>query len=276
VEGLRELFGYSFDRGLTYRLKKAAAEYYVPAYLQVKERVKASGVVYADETPVKLKKRSGYVWVFATLEDVLYVFSDTREASVVQTVLDGFEGVLVSDFYAAYDGVPCAQQKCLIHLMRDINSDLFKNPFDEQLKELTKAMTAVLVPIVEVIDKYGLKKSHLGKFRKNADKFVRSVADRTLESEVAISYQRRIVNYRDKLFEFLNHDGVAWNNNNAEQAIKRFAMLRRAIGGASTGNGIQQYLVLLSICETLRRKSMSFLRFLLSQSIDLNEFVASR
>ena len=43
---------------------------------------------------------------------------------MLEDVLAGFEGVLVSDFYAGYDGVPCRQQKCLIHLMRDINEDL--------------------------------------------------------------------------------------------------------------------------------------------------------
>jgi len=37
-----------------------------------------------------------------------------------------FRGVLVSDFYAAYDS-PNAQQKCLIHLMRDINQELLNN-----------------------------------------------------------------------------------------------------------------------------------------------------
>ena len=34
--------------------------------------------------------------------------------------------------------VPCAQQKCLIHLMRDINEDLHKNPFDDELKEIAR------------------------------------------------------------------------------------------------------------------------------------------
>ena len=48
--------------------------------------------------------------------------------AILEDLLDGFNGVLVSDFYAAYDLVPCAQQKCLIHLMRDINEDLHRNP----------------------------------------------------------------------------------------------------------------------------------------------------
>jgi hypothetical protein len=51
----------------------------------------------------------------------------------------------------------------------------------------------------------------------------------------------------DKLFTFLDYDGVPWNNNNAEHAIKAFARLRRTIGGTSTAKGIEEYLMLLSI-----------------------------
>ena len=86
------------------------------------------------------------MWVFTNLDEVAYVYSDTRERATLDKVLDGFAGVLVSDFYPAYDSIDCPQQKCLIHLIRDINDDLFKNPFDEDLKELAAAFTALLVP----------------------------------------------------------------------------------------------------------------------------------
>ncbi|MCA6110921.1 IS66 family transposase [Bradyrhizobium cenepequi] len=41
-------------------------------------------------------------------------------------------GVLVSDFYSAYDGLPCLHQRCLIHLMRDMNRAILDNPFDQE------------------------------------------------------------------------------------------------------------------------------------------------
>ena len=70
---------------------------------------------------------------------------------------------------------------------------------------------------------------------------------------------------REKLFTFLEYDGVPWNNNGAENAIKDFAMLRRNLGGASTESGINDYLVLLSIRQTLKRRGVGFLNFLVSQ-----------
>src|SRR4028119_626508 len=51
------------------------------------------------------------------------LYSRSREGSTAQDVLRDFKGVLVSDFYSGYDGIKCVQQKCLIHLLRDINDD---------------------------------------------------------------------------------------------------------------------------------------------------------
>ena len=36
----------------------------------------------------------------------------------------GFRGILVSDFYAAYDAIDCRQQRCLVHLMRDLDEEI--------------------------------------------------------------------------------------------------------------------------------------------------------
>jgi hypothetical protein len=44
-----------------------------------------------------------------------FVYSESREGGTAQKILQEFRGVLVSDFYAAYDAFPDEQQKCLIH-----------------------------------------------------------------------------------------------------------------------------------------------------------------
>jgi hypothetical protein len=71
---------------------------------------------------------------------------------------------------------------------------------------------------------------------------------------------------------FLNSDGVPWNNNNAEHAIKRFAHYREITDGHLTENGLTDYLVLLSINQTCEYKGISFLKFLLSGEIDIGKY----
>jgi predicted RecB family nuclease len=272
---LADLFGYSLRADIGTHLKKVAAQYYESTYQQLIQAIRQGNLVLVDETKASIKGVTGYVWAFTNLETVVYVYTNTREGDLLPEMLGGFQGVLVSDFYAAYDSVPCRQQKCLVHLMRDINDDLFKNPFDQELKDLAREFTATLGPIVETIDKYGLKRLHLHKHKAGADRFIRNVLERSLVSDIAKGYQNRLRKNQDTLFTFLDFDGVPWNNNNAEHAIKRFAFLRRVIGGSSTERGIKDYLILLSICETLRLRGASFLKFLISQELDIDEFVRS-
>jgi hypothetical protein len=105
-------------------IKSRSAKDHETTYQAILERLRAGSLIHADETKVAIEGADRYVWVFTNLEEVAFVYGNTREAKTPQEVLRDFRGVLVSDFYAAYDGFDCAHQKCLIHLMRDINEDL--------------------------------------------------------------------------------------------------------------------------------------------------------
>jgi len=225
---------------------------------------------------VRIEGSDRYVWVFANFEEVVFIYGDTREAKTVQEVLGDFRGVLVSDFYAAYDGLDCAHQKCLIHLMRDINEDLRKQPFNEEMKHIAYSFAALLKPIVETVDQFGLKARHLHKHRKSVARFYEALAQRDYQTEPAAGYRRRFEKCRDRLFTFLGYDGIPWNNNNAEHAIKAFARLRNVIGTNSTAKSMCDYLVLLSVAETCKCKGLNFLDFLRSGSADIDGFEGPR
>src|SRR4051794_22582143 len=76
----------------------------------------------------------GYVWILANMENAVYVYRPTRDCDWLHDLLINFKGVLVSDFYSGYDSLACEQQKCLVHLIRDMNHDLLSNPYDEEFK----------------------------------------------------------------------------------------------------------------------------------------------
>jgi len=63
---------------------------------------------------------------------------------------------------------------------------------------------------------------------------------------------------------------------NAEHAIKAFARLRRAIKGLSTPKGIEEYLILLSVCQTCKYSGLDFLDFLRSSETDVGTFAETQ
>jgi predicted RecB family nuclease len=272
-ESYRECFGLRVNVPEIHGFKYLMAKYYAATLERLQAKLLAGSVIHADETEVNVKGvGKAYVWVFTNLEEVIYLYKPSREGGFLHEYLKGFGGVLVSDFYTAYDSLPCAQQKCLIHLIRDLNHDILANPFDEELKALAAEFGRLLRAAVTTIDRHGLSRRHLGTHRADAERFFETVLGRTYRSQTAQAYQKRFEKYRGKLFTFLDHDGVPWNNNNAEHAVKGFAYYREVADGLLTEAGLTSYLTLLSIQQTCVYKGVSFLKFLLSQERDIDGF----
>jgi hypothetical protein len=123
--------------------------------------------------------------VFANVETAVYIFRPSREGEFLRKMLKDFEGVLVSDFYSAYDGLACLQQRCLIHLIRDMNRAILDNPFDQELRSITAPFGALLRSIVETIDEHGLRRRYLERHAKAVATFFTGLTDRAYESDAS-------------------------------------------------------------------------------------------
>jgi hypothetical protein len=270
------LFGIGLCRSTLVEFVGNLAAYYAPTEAAMLQAILRSPFVHVDETKINSEGVDHYVWVFTDGEHVVFRMTETREADIVREVLAGYQGVLVSDFYPGYDGMPCRQQKCLVYFIRDINDDLWKAPFDKELEAFAVAVQALLVPILEAVDRYGLKAYHLRKFEKDVERFYeKNITGREYTSEHAVKYQKRFERYRDSLITFLTLDGIPWETNMAERAIRQLAVQRK-ISGSFSKRVAPQYLLLLAISQTYRFQEKSFLKFLLSKETDVDAFRRTR
>jgi len=192
---LHDIFGLRLPYGKVYHFRSAIAAYYHPLCDEILRAILDEDVINIDETPVNLRKTTGYVWVLATNDKVYYLYKESREGVFLKDLLAGFSGILVSDFFTAYDSLVCHHQKCLVHLMRDINDDLRRYPFDEELRYIAQEFAVFLVKVVSTIDRWGLKTHHLHKHLKDADRLLWRICRRTLASEQAIKYQKRCLRF---------------------------------------------------------------------------------
>ncbi|MGC2776057.1 MAG: TM0106 family RecB-like putative nuclease [Bradyrhizobium sp.] len=249
---------------------------YRETYNKLLKQILDGPVLYIDETEIKLKDGEGYVWVLASNSATIYMFRPSREGGFLRQMLRDFRGVLVSDFFSAYDGLPCLQQRCLIHLMRDLNRAILGNPFDQEVQSITAPFGVLLRSIVTTIDQHGLKQRHLRTHIKAADGFLGAIAERVYESEASKALQQRLLRNRERLFTFLRYDGVSWNNNLAENAIKHVSTYRDNVRRSIKAAGLSEYLVLLSLFQSCRVMDISFLKFLLSQERDMDAFATGK
>ena len=174
------------------------AEYYAPTENILLARLLASPFIHADETKINVQGVDHYIWVLTNGTHVIFRITETRTTAMIQELLKGYKGTLISDFYGAYDAVDCRHQKCLVHLIRDLNEDLWKNPFNGELEQFIAAFRKVLIPIMADVRKYGLRKRNLQKHRRVVDRYYNFAVDGCIsEDEIVQRYQKRFIRYRN-------------------------------------------------------------------------------
>jgi predicted RecB family nuclease len=229
-------------------------------------------VVHLDETKINIKGIDQYVWVFTDNVRVVYRLRPNRETEFLKPIFSRYNGTVVTDFYGGYDALPCKQQKCLVHLIRDLNDDLWKNPFDSEFEEFVVAVRELLLPLFEDVQRFGLKARHLAKHHTRIDKFYRDmITGKVSARDTTGRYLKRFERYKHSLFSFVENDGVLWHNNTAERALRHLA-IQRKISGSFSEQGATDYLRLLAIAQTCRFQRKSFLGFLLSKSANVDEY----
>ncbi|MEM7127146.1 MAG: IS66 family transposase [Chloroflexota bacterium] len=277
VESAFEYFNEEISVTMPMYSLQTFAKKYTDTYSAIVKDLLNSPSIHVDETKVNIRGANWYVWVFTNDKQVIFKLRETREAEVVHEFLANYNGILISDFYPGYDSVNCRQQKCWVHLIRDLNEDLLVNPFDKELEQFILQVRDLIIPIMETIQKYGLKKRNLSRFHPQVVKFYQNVIEgKTYKSDLTIKYQNRFIRYNDSLFSFLEHDGILWHNNTAERAIRPFAIQREISKVPLQDSVTKDYLILLSIRQTCRFQGKSFFKFLFSGKTDLDEFQKSK
>jgi len=272
-ESLNEQFGEKISHGLITMTIKRFANLYADTDALSLQYILASPFIHADETKVNIQGEECYAWVFTDGKHVVLKMTETREASFVVELLKEYKGILVSDFYSAYDSLNCQHQKCLVHLIRDLNDDLWKSPFDAEYQEFILEFKNLIVPIMETVHLYGLSKAYLSSFSTQVDSFYENmILGKTYQSDVALKYQKRLKKYRDSLFTFIKYDGIPWNNNMAERAL-RHLVVQENISKTFYKSVFPDHLLLLGIMQTCRFQQKSFLKFLISREQDVDSFV---
>jgi len=262
---------YGFERNIG-KLIKNISQYYEKTEELIIQELLTSTVIHADETPINIRGKTQYVWTFTNDEYVVFKLTKTRESTIAHEFLQSYTGTLVSDFYPGYDAIKCKQQKCWVHLIRDLNNDLWESPFDVEFENLLREIRFLMIPIMEAVQKYGLKKRHLHNFMKQVDLFYKkAIVDKEYKSELADKYQKRFIKYKDSLFTFLQHDGIPWHNNTAERALRHLTK-QQQISLVFHEQVTHSYLRLLGIRQTLKFQEKSFFRFLFSKEKDINKF----
>jgi transposase-like protein len=226
-------------------------------YLEIQNQALSSAVLHADETGWRVNGKTHWLWCF-TSTDITYYMIDRRRGSpaLKRFFKKEFAGVLVTDFWGAYNAVVCAaKQKCLPHLLRDIkHTQHYHNPggdwpsFSKQLKRLIR-------------DSIRLSK-HRNKL--SAERFtvrqqrlkqrLHDLLAQPWENKHSRRLVKRLRRHDAELFTFLEHPEVPPDNNHAEREVRPAVMMRKNSYANGSDAGAETQSVLMSVFRTLKQR----------------------
>ena len=265
-ELFKDLFDLEFVPASALGFDKKAALKGEGIYEDLREKIKASPVVHADETSWRNDGMGHYAW-YAGNADLAFFHIDRHRSSEVATSILGtdFGGVLVTDRYAAYNSTnPAERQTCLAHIIRrakDIAQELSllkKNCRDEQAESFCAGIARLFSRACKVGQKVSsgvIPFKHTPAIEKVFLKNLKSFCANELSFSSAETLRSKLIGKEiNQLFTFLRHPGVPPTNNQAEQSIRSIVIFRKIVFGTRSEMGLRTHSILPSLILTARRQ----------------------
>ena len=253
---LKTVHQLDLSAGAIVRAIQGVAQQAQPAVREVLEQVRASLVVQADETGWRQDGSNGYVWTFSTPTE-RYFLRRGRDKGVVDEVLDpSFAGVLVSDFYAAYNHYPGLKQRCWAHLLRDIHDLKRLYPEDAGLAQWAEAVHQVYTVAKALV----LSRAQPGhRTQLVLEEKLMALARPFLQDPLAVQAKlcRRMERFIKELFVFVSDPAVPPDNNAAERSLRHLVISRKISGGTRSNQGTDSKMTLASLFGTWRARGLN-------------------
>ena len=256
---LKWRYGLGLSVGKLVELTHGAAARGQEEYTGLRQEIRASPVVYGDETGWREDGRNGYLWSFSNPEVRYFLRRASRGSKVVEEVLgDEFEGVLVSDFYGAYNVHQGLHQRCWSHLLRDIHQLKEKHPqhqglaeWAQEVREVDDQAQAYPGPDPQLPET--VQQSQRVKQQQQSQQQLWSICKPYVGSDAPMRVLcQRVERFLPELFTFTADPRAAADNNAAERSLRPTVVSRKISGGTRSERGSETKSVLASLFGTWR------------------------
>ena len=228
-------------------------------YDAIGRTIRHSAVLHADETGWRINGVTCWMWAFATSQYCYYLIDPRRSAAVVKQVLGTlFAGILITDFYGAYNAIETlAKQRCYFHLFTELvkvdklNASATWKRFRKRLSRLLK--DAVCLGEQRQERSAPIYARRRAKLHRRLDELIASAFD-DADAKRLIKRLRR---HRDELFTFLDHEGVSPYNNHAEQQMRTAVHTRKVSQQNRSLEGAKTHAIFLTLFRTAQLQKIN-------------------
>ena len=247
------------------------AQVLLPWYEHIGEQLKQAGVLHADETGWRVEGVTHWLWCFTSPRATYYMIDRSRGSPALsQFFTTALDGVLVTDFWSAYNAVACAdRQVCLSHLLRELvavdddNTCAAWRRFSKKLKRLIR--DGIRLKRRDDITPDALKHR-----AKRIDERLTELVQWESEDKDVRRLVKRLRKHREAFFAFLDYEDVPPDNNHAEREIRPAVIIRKNSLCNQSDKGAKVQAILMSVYRTLKLRGIDPLEAIVSA---LREYV---
>jgi len=238
---------------------------FAPVVQEFLELLRQSNIVHADETGWRIDGKNVWAWCLANPHISLYLIDRHRSSEVFITALgESLPGVLVSDFYAAYNCIDARKQRCLPHLLRELH---------KLRQELSPyCVRRFIVPLIELFQDaiaLGHRRQELSgrafaRRRSAIRRRFRELLDTRLRNKECLRIWSRLFEHENELFTFLDDPSVPSDNNHAEREIRGLVAARQDGGTHRRTWSAEAFARIKTATRSCRKNGRRFLQYGLS------------
>jgi transposase len=226
-------------------------------YLEIQAQALSSAVLHADETGWRVNGKTFWLWCFTSKEVTYYMIDRNRGSPVLKKFFKNeFAGVLVTDFWGAYNAVVCARkQKCLPHLLRDLKRTAHYHKPGGDWPEFSKQLKRLIRDSIRLGKRRGeLSAERFASRRRRLQQRLHDLLIPKWEERHARRLVKRLRRHEAELFTFLDHPEVPSDNNHAERQIRPAVIVRKNSYANGSEEGAETQAVLMSVFRTLKQR----------------------
>jgi hypothetical protein len=260
---LHDFFGLTVSRAGLLGHLRWAGQLFEPVVEELLERLRNSPVVQGDETGWRINGQTAWAWCFRDPTLALFLIDRHRSSEVIVRVLgESFAGTLVTDFYAAYNALACAKQRCLVHMLRELAKLREELPASSVRAFIQPLITLFQDAIQLGKDRDQLSAKAFGQAHQQIiDRFDDLLLGCRSRHPECLRIWRRLFNHCDELFTFLKDPRVPADNNGSERDIRSLAAARNDGGTHRAEWSATAFARIKSIIVTGMKNGVRFINY---------------
>lgn len=251
-------YNLKISTGILSEMISRCGQKFKSEYFEMKESLKKTSHLHADETGWRNGGQSEWLWSFSNEKISVYTIVPSRAQKVVHDILgDVYNGILVSDFYGGYNKISCKKQKCWTHLLRELHVLKEKHPSDREVLYFSLRLKRFFERAHRLKERF-LKNEDIDSDLKRLETNTVTFLSKNFNHKKLQTLVKRMTKYYFELFTFIKSN-VPATNNPAEREIRPAVLMRKTSYCNRSEAGKNNQAILMSIIATAKRNNRNFM-----------------